>query len=94
VPKACLKRDKTIIILVKDVTINKIAGARERIVSRITSWMSVFTFSGSVEPPDIVRLTLGREKDWAAKDNIGDMIVVTKNIRKNNPIIYLTFFIL
>jgi len=46
VPNACLKMEKTIMILVKEVSIIRIAGAKERIVSKIKIFRLLLMSSG------------------------------------------------
>jgi len=46
VPNACLKMEKTIMILVKEVSMIRIAGAKERIVSKIKIFRLLLMSSG------------------------------------------------
>ena len=59
VPMAWRRKWKTMMIRVKDVTVNMMAGARERTVSRKMISRSRETFSGSLWPPARLMVRVG-----------------------------------
>jgi len=58
-PRACRRKAKTTMILVKQVTVSKMAGATERIVSRKRISRAKEMDSGSAWPPLKVMLKVG-----------------------------------
>jgi hypothetical protein len=63
VPRACLKRDRTTTILVNDVNIISIAGARDNIVRANNNCKSVANLPGSSRPSSTVKFNGGIDKD-------------------------------
>jgi hypothetical protein len=77
---ACLKRENTIIILVKEVTINNKVGAKA-INVKITAILIVFTNCAGSVTPETERLIIGAES--AAKAKIENNKSVSINFKKN-----------